>query len=362
MTSLDLNRRNRPQRLFPLLLLVCYASTLVPLYAQRINWNVSFTTEGQWNMTTGGTGWCNLLEVGTAFGLWHGAELEIGALSTYDAGCPVGEDRQAFSNIETGENKAFRLIHAGLNQQIGSHWSLFAGLRSVDADYFTSPFTSLFTGSSHGIFPTLSENFPIGTFPLAALALHAEYSPNKHITLKESLYNGVASDCLNRQFGYRPQSEGTLNIGSLCYQTNTEEPYIGHYSIGYVLGTQPHEYNDLSYNYSLWGLVEQHLADIGRSRLGVLLQGGIAPASRSQCSSYWGAGAVWNGLMKNGNGDLGIIINRAIFTDGTETDTELTVSLPLCKWAVIQPAIHCIHTDGHSVFAGQLRLCFEIGN
>lgn len=140
-----------------------------PLFCQRVKWEISGTTEGLWNITDGKTGWCNLLEVSAETGLWKNAQLETAAISTYNLGIPVAGDLQAFSCIDAGPDKAFRLIEAGIRQNIGDKGSVYAGLRNIDMDHFTTPFTALFTNASHGNFPILSANFPLATYPLAAL-------------------------------------------------------------------------------------------------------------------------------------------------------------------------------------------------
>lgn len=175
-----------------------------PLFCQRVKWDISGTTEGLWNITDGKTGWCNLLEVSAETGLWKNAQLETAAISTYNLGIPVAGDLQAFSCIDAGPDKAFRLIEAGIRQNIGDKGSVYAGLRNIDMDHFTTPFTALFTNASHGNFPILSANFPLATYPLAALCLHTEFSPLPGLTFRESLYNGVASDRINRQFRFCP--------------------------------------------------------------------------------------------------------------------------------------------------------------
>lgn len=125
-----------------------------PLFCQRVKWDISGTTEGLWNITDGKTGWCNLLEVSAETGLWKNAQLETAAISTYNLGIPVAGDLQAFSCIDAGPDKAFRLIEAGIRQNIGDKGSVYAGLRNIDMDHFTTPFTALFTNASHGNFPS----------------------------------------------------------------------------------------------------------------------------------------------------------------------------------------------------------------
>lgn len=338
-----------------------------PVQAQRYEWNVSLITEGGWNLTDSRAGWCNLLRAGGNAGLWQGAILETEALGTYRVHCPLADDLQGVSNIDAGPNRAFRLIQGGVSQQIGRRWTVFAGLRNVDADHFDTPFTSLFTGSSHGDFPILSGNFPLGTYPLSALALHMEYAPNENFTVKETVYNGVADDRLNRQFRFRPRKDGVFNIGSLNYVPDPEEKCHKHYTLGYALGTQPATGADetksdgLSYNYALWALAEQSLLTVGRTHLGALLQGGMAPARRSACRYYWGAGLTLGSVTRR-DGHLGLAVNRAIYAHGTETDMELTGHFPVWKCLAVQPALHCIRTNGRPTVAALLRVNLEIGD
>lgn len=357
--------RQRTRLFFALTLTAIIAGTPLPTHAQRYEGNVSLISEAGWNLTDNRAGWCNLLKAGGAAALWQGARLEAEALGTYRLHCPLTDDLQGLSNIDAGHNRAFRFVQAGLSQQIGTRWTLFAGLRNVDTDHFDTPFTGLFTGSSHGDFPILSANFPLATYPMSALSLHAEYRPNRRLTVKESVYNGVADDRINRQFRLQPKKDGVFNIGCVNYTVDPEEKHHGHYTLGYALGTQPvyddeQRTGDLTYNYTLWALGEQSLVDIGRTHLGALLQGGIAPARRSACRYYWGAGLTLGGVTRR-DAHLGIVVNRAIYSDGTETDTEFTGHFPVWKYMAVQPAFHHIRTNGRSTVAALLRICFEIG-
>lgn len=343
-------------------LFFCLLANCKTAKSQKVEWSVNMITESQFNLTDKKTGWANLLEAGVGIELWKGAKFEAGSISTYKINGPTANDHQFFSNIDAGPNKAFRLIEAGINQEIGKYWSVFAGLRNIDYDHFDTPFTSLFTGSSHGGFPNICENLSMPTYPTAALGVHIEYKPNNHFSFKECVYNGVPDERLSHQFRFRPKSDGLFNIGSATYTLHPEKSYEGRYVLGYALGSFPTEGSkDKSYNYTLWALAEQNLFSVGRSQVGALLQGGIAPAERSTCSSYWGAGFTVGGITKQ-NGQLGIIVNRALYNYGNETDVELTAHLPVNKYLAIQPALHCITTDGRTVVAGQLRLCIELGN
>lgn len=117
---------------------------------QRFNWNVGVITEGQWNMTDGRTAWANLLSAEAGVRLWKGATLGMSAISTYEAGASAVDDRQDFSNINAS-NRAFRLTHLGLGQQLADgKVFLFLGLRGADEDYCNTDYAGIFTGSSYG--------------------------------------------------------------------------------------------------------------------------------------------------------------------------------------------------------------------
>ena len=329
----------------------------------RVTWNIAGTTEGLWNISGGKTGWCNLLEAAVGTRLWKGARLETGAISTYNLNLPVADDLQAFSSLDAGPDKAFRLIQAGISQEAGGWLTAYAGLRNIDMDHFTTPFTGLFTNASHGNFPILSSNFPLATYPLAALCLHLEFHPTENLTLRESVYNGVASDRLDRQFRFCPGSDGVFNIASLNYHVGPEEEHHGFYTLGYACGSSPAEEGaeGKTFNYALWGLVEQPFLHIGENHLGALVQGGTSPAGRSECRYYWGAGLILTCLQGKGI-RAGIVVNRAVYATDRETDVELTGSFPVCDWLTFQPALHHIRTNGHAIVAAQLRAVVEFGN
>ena len=204
------------------------------------------------------TGWCNLLEVSAETGLWKNAQLETAAISTYNLGIPVAGDLQAFSCIDAGPDKAFRLIEAGIRQNIGDKGSVYAGLRNIDMDHFTTPFTALFTNASHGNFPILSANFPLATYPLAALLPAHGILPlaRSHLSRKPLQRRGQRP--YQPSVPFLPRSDGMFNIGSLSYHIGEEERHHGYYAVGYALGSSPSETSaDKTFNYALWTLIEQ---------------------------------------------------------------------------------------------------------
>lgn len=328
----------------------------------RVTWYASVTTEMPWNISDGRVGWANYIEAGAEIGLWKGGSLNMDAIATYEYHNPVLGDLQWFSNITIGANKAFRLMQFELSQQLGDKGLVSLGLHNNDMDCFNSPYTSFFTNSSYTSIPTLAFNFPVATAPTAALALHVEYQPVEKLTIKETLYNGVSDDRLNRQFRFCPQDDGLINITSIQY--SDDEHYI--YSLGAGLSNSSRKNEDTGapekpFQYALWMLAEQEICTIGKSGLGLMLQGSIAPKESSYCSHYWGAGLVCNRLG-NMEAQVGLAVNRVLMSDGRETDVELTASLPVCEYLSLQPALHCINTNGTYKMAALIRASFEIGN
>ena len=326
----------------------------------RVTWAVEGNTEVGWNMSDGRAVWVNLLSAGIDVGLWKGAHLEGEAISTYTTNKNVSDNLLGFSNIYTPTNKAFRLIQASLGQHFGQWAYVSVGLRNIDYDYFTSAYTSFFTGSSYGNFPTLSLNHPLPTYPLSALGLHIEYSPTENIVIKESLYTGSASDRFDRQFRIRPASDGFFNIGSISYTAHGNGYSPASYTFNYSVAKMPEGKGKKKIHYALFGNIEQPVATIRNTGIGMLLQGSWSPThGQEMCRGYAAMAIVaerQNGLM------AGIAANRVFTLEGNETDLEFTVGLPLLKYFTLTPSLHCIFTEGNSCnVVGMLRLSFAIG-
>ncbi len=344
--------------------------SLVPLSMypddSRFSWNIALDTEGLYNISENRAGWSNLLSAGVRACLWNGASFDVEALSSYGLNVPVADDIQGFSNLDAGENRAFRFKTISLTQEFGDDWKVSAGLRNVDGDYFTSPMTSFFTGSSYGNFPTLSMNFPLPTFPLSAMGVHVEYSPVEEVVIKESLYNGVASDRLDEQFRIVPQSDGFFNIGSLEYVhevfDNDCEISSASYTLGYAIGNPlPADDSGRRLISSIWCSVEQPVASMGDACLGLLAQGSWSPRPAiGGCDGYVSAALLWE---KDDFATAGLGINHAFLKETGETDIELLFGYSFFEYFTISPGVHFILEDnGRTSVAGLLRLSFEIGN
>lgn len=336
----------------------CLAFNVLAQGLRQTEVTVDLTSEGQINLSNNKANWINLLEVGIETPLGKNFRLISHLLSVQNTRMQKGKegricnDLQIFSNIEE-ENCELSFFAFGPEWNITENFRTFLGIRNVNRDYFNSPLTSLFSGSSQGIYPTLSENWGLlSNYPLSALCLHLEWNLTGNWELKNSFYNGVASTKLTKSFRFRPGRDGIFNITQLGYAEpkNSNRP-LGQYYIGMTYGNTPEEEGAGKHSYtSYYGLIEQPL--IGG--LGLLLEGSWASTSQS-CHAYYAGGLVYTDFLKE-NTDLGVMINRALFRKGRETDVEVTCSIPVSKHMKVQPCVHFIHTTGSSHTVGMLRV------
>ena len=316
--------------------------------------------------------WANFLSLQATFNPWKNGSFEIETISTFKTRkTSIADDLQGFSNIEE-DNMALTLFLAGYKHNFSDLFSLFAGVRNVNEDYFTQEYTSIFTNSSCGIYPTLSENYPLmPNQPLSAMCLHAEFQLTDNLLLKNSLYNGTASRLLDRAriFNISPCRNGVFNITELGYLT--EEKSYGYYGLGVAMNwdgraarTARTESDREKFNYTIWANIEKSVAKWGtETELGFLAQGSVAPRADLDCRGYFGGGAVLKNFTGSRHGDyLAIFANHAIFDGISETAMELTFKYDLNDWLAIQPSFHHILTGTERYNIALLRLCFAFGN
>lgn len=336
--------------------------TITAQEAYKTEVTVVLTSEGQYNTTNHKANWVNLLEVSTETNLGGNLTL-IGDLISVqntrdqkDKGS-VCSDLQTFSNIEEDSHE-ISIFALGPSWAVTERFNLFLGVRNINMDYFSSPLTSLFTGSSQGIYPTISCNWNLAAnYPLAGMCLHLEWTPFGNWEFKNSFYNGVSSNKFTEVFRFRPQRDGVFNMTQFGYaEPEDGKCWLGKYYAGFSYGNAPYEEGGKKDSRtSVYGLIEQPF--IARD-LGLLLEGGWASGSQT-CHHYFGTGAIYSNLFKKG-ADFGVMVNRAIFEDGRETDVELTYSIPLTKHTTVQPGMHLVRTSGTSNRIGVIRLCISL--
>ena len=261
----------------------------------------------------------------------------------------------SFSNIE---DDTYWILCSKLGYQhtIGN-MNLFVGIRNMSVDYFTSPYSLLFTNSSAGIYPTTSMNHNLANCPLSAMGIHAEYNGKKW-NFKNSFYNGL-NDANNKtvfKTHFNPRRNGYTNISQVQYSSSN-----GIYAAGAILDKQP----QTAINHSLYALIEQSVFDINNRKVGIIGQLGYAPKHRAHVDAYYGGGIVVSDLFqtdRSKNDMLGLIAFCANSHDYSETAIELTYSYTVNAWLSIQPAFHYIHNEDTDALVGLIRGIITFGN
>ena len=171
----------------------------------------------------------NLLELGAQLPLTSKLSVELGSISVLTTDEAILTNcLQNFSSIDA-PNIPFALTTAGLAWQINERHHLFAGIHRIDDNYFCSDMLGLFTHSSCGAFPTITANYDIAAFPVAALGIHYGYTKDA-FSLETSLYNGVGyKDFSKRDNVFRicPESDGVFLMAQGEYDKNATRAYIG---------------------------------------------------------------------------------------------------------------------------------------
>ncbi|MDD3108765.1 MAG: hypothetical protein PHV49_06110, partial [Alistipes sp.] len=199
--------------------------------------SLNLTTEGLYNLTDNKANWITILDVNLEQRLWRSAHFTVDLLSVYNQRYAsqmggIADHLHIFSAIED-ESIPLALFMCGVTQRLGPV-DLFVGVRNVNRDYFTSPWNSLFTASTNGLFPIISHNYPLSDSPLSALCLHAEWGITPEWRIKSSLYNGVAAERWDERFRFRPAKDGVLSVSKLSYEGDEDQGYVGSYHLGFV--------------------------------------------------------------------------------------------------------------------------------
>lgn len=348
-----------------------------PSYAEdqhQIEISASVITEGTWNPQNEKTNWANRADIGVTMALWKGAYSELALVANQNTRLSHGkswtvlDDPQSFSNIQTDEEIPLSPAVLGITQQITPRCKAFFGVRNMNGDYFITPLTGLFINSSYGIYPTIADNWNIGNYPVASLCLHLEGNLSDRITIKNSTYNGMASRHWDEVFRFRPGKDGWIDVCEIGYTAQEHDNCVtGEYRLGVTYGRTAQlqeegddngEFARLHTNWSVYGLAEHPLIS-GLHPLGLLLQAGYAPKSKSTTWLYWATGLVCTHLLKTGDA-AGITLNRSLYCDGErETCMELTYRFSIIAHLCLQPALQCFRITGESHTVALMRATFE---
>ena len=282
----------------------------------------------------------NLLQLSADVPLSRSLSFQLHSISTLATKQePVAFALQGYSNIDSYNDIPFALSVAGLTWQLGERHSLFAGIRRTDEDYFCSDGLSLFTNSSCGIFPTITWNAYIGTFPDAAVGFHYAYD-HKNLRLQASLYNGVGNhDFTGRYnvFRFCPNSDGLFALGQAEYR------YRGSH---YFLGGSTHINMDECS--TAWAYAEQALSP----KFTLLAAYSHTFGRYNICENFCGLGGKYS--LKRA--DFGLFTDYTRVSDIDEWATELICSLRITDFLTVKPVFHFIVADHNTKCIGLLRV------
>lgn len=271
-------------------------------------------------------------------------------------------DTQVTSNIEAEE--ALRIYEAWYEHLFAdTSISLLFGLHDYNGEFDALEYSGLFSNSSFGIQPAISQSGP-SIFPNTSLAGRLKYNPTEDMYLMAALYDGVSGD---------PDHSSRTDIrfdagdgiftgfeGGISHGTPMSPEYYK-IALGTWLHTAETEHFDGTSgddNSGIYFIAEKTLyAENNQGEgLGGFIEYGWAD-DVNQVTLYWGAGINYVGLLPHRNGDVfGLAI--AVARNGedfmeytkaegnginhTETAIELTYRAEILDWLVLQPDVQYV--------------------
>ncbi len=341
------------------LFLAALVGTSIVAPAQEFG--INYITEVQTNFK-GDVNWQNFLRLDASIGIGKHGSINYASIHTYKTlDRPVADDWQVFSNIDN-DNLAFGLAVLGYSHNFGDKLTLFAGVRNVNEDYFTSDGMALFGNSSHGIFPTIGENYPLGNYPLSTLGIHANYRINEQWAVQGSVYNGVARPLFGPDHGLLDirKDDGVFFMGDVNYSKGGKLP--GNYFAGISASDKIHaeEATEDKANIAYWLYGEQSIYKSGNTHIDLMAQFSQNVSVDYGCKDYWGAGILlYNVLTTKFDNTLGLCVHNANYDFGDETVCEATYSMQLNKNIALQPVYQHIHNSDSHYNVAMLRMNIE---
>ena len=287
-------------------------------------------------------------------GLWSNGRFFIyGLFNFHNDKLPteyVG-DIQATSNIEAPETgKIYELWYEHF--LLDNHLSLLFGLHDYNSEFSALETAGLFTNSSFGISPDISQIGP-SIFPSTALALRLSYQRDETYLLMAA-YDGVPGDPdnPNRTQIIIDSDDGIFYSAEIGRKRELSDDQDGYkYGIGFWHHTEYADFDgDDSDNSGIYAIAEYITNLNSGHQLGVFLQLGAARESLNPISQYIGTGFSLGGLFHD-NDSLGLAVAHAIISDDfkdtvdgmglddAETAIELTYRIELNDHLALQPGI-----------------------
>ena len=198
-----------------------------------------YISEWQWDMNKN-TNLVNQLRLELSIPIGNGKDsFEAATLHVAKTNDGIIDDWQGFSNIDEDNHFALLAVLGYMHEWNSGH--LFAGVRNVNEDFFTSGITSLFLNSSEGIFPTIASSYPIANYPHSGLTLYFDVTKGRW-TFKNSLNNGAGYSgwkAHDNPFLVRPKKDGIFNMLQLEYNYKG-----GKYFAGIAVHTRQYPINE----------------------------------------------------------------------------------------------------------------------
>lgn len=276
---------------------------------------------------------------------WRGAELHVYGL--YNNGKSISDlagDAQGVSNIETGKRK-MRLYEAWIDQKIGEHVSIRAGLYDLNSEFDNLDASGLFLGSAHGIGTDISQTGLNGPsiFPVTSLAARLEVKPAKGWVLRTAVLDGapgIGGD------------NGALLIGEAEAPLLGGRLLLGHWR--YTARFDDHGGLRRRGNGGVYLRGEAPIASGSAGDLVGFFRVGTASGRLNMFDRFASAGVKLTGGWAEED-ELGLAFAtaftasdyRAVYGGGkAETAVELTYRTQLAPWFSVQPNIQYVRNPG----------------
>ena len=315
----------------------------VPCILRCQEFSIDYSTEMEWNFGSHAR-WANLLCLGADIPLWEGGSLQVGTIHIAHLGGTVIDDWQGFSNIDEDNNWAALAVLGYMHS-----WekvNLFAGVRNLDEDFFTTDHTTFFTGSSPSIFPTLTAMYPAAYYPCTGLTLHFDVTLGEW-TFKNNLYNGIGYNGWKHSdnpFIVRPDRDGVFDIAQIEWHHLS-----GHYYLGGAFNTRkfgvdeqgeylPYDLSSRKFTLVWWAYCEQPLWSEADRNLYLLAQYSQSSSPSGGCHRYGELGGIYTA----GTNRVGLSLQYAKFHQGAERSAELSWRKSICSFLSVQPSFQYI--------------------
>lgn len=333
--------------------LIAICTLSANLRAQKIDsWHVDAVAEEQFNSDNGRWNLSTMLDYGVNVNLWKGAQLNVGALTTYMQHDEdyLSVDKLVFSNLDT-QSRLFRFSTLGLSQKVGA-FTFFAGVRNTVPDYFTEDEINFFTGSAHGIHPVITENFDVATYPTSALTAQITWQINDNCRLTNTLYNGESGDRLKDEFRL---GGGLKYMSAINYCSDSRS-----FEVGQITGRD----NQMRHGTSVYAYDIEHInhklsliGELGRY-FGYADNNNIDDGETYLCRYFGAVGALYNFDKKK---SLGVVGTVAKYEDAYD-DTQLEINYAHRFGALmVQPVLIIDNSDGNAQTMGLVRLSLSLG-